>query len=198
MTTDTTVSFDHAIALTGGIATGKSTVASMLADDGFAVIDADRISHQILDEQSERVGEMFGTQLIQEGAIDRKALGAIVFADEHKRRELERLLHPLIQKEIERQSDELERLGKLYFVDIPLFYERGAYAIDRVLVVYAPRELQIKRMMLRDGLTRTQATQRLDAQIDIESKKSQATHLIDNSSDLDHLYSEYKKVIESI
>ena len=116
------MAFVYAVALTGGIATGKSSVARMFAEDGYTVIDADRIAHEVLAEQKEKIAEMFGETMIKEGNVDRKALGAVVFADPLKRKKLEQLLHPLIYEEIEAQAKTEDAKGRPYIVDIPLFF----------------------------------------------------------------------------
>jgi len=121
------MSFNHAIALTGGIATGKSTASSYFRTLGFAVIDADTIAHEVLEDQRSAIGRMFGEAIVSGGRVDRKALGRIVFADAARRRELESLLHPLIQEEIARRASAEDAHGKPYFIDIPLFYERAVY-----------------------------------------------------------------------
>ena len=188
------MTFEYAVVLTGGIATGKSTAATILTALGFGVIDADTIAHEVLDAQHETIGRMFGTGLIHGDRVDRKALGRIVFADNGKRRELETLLHPLIQQEIARQAAERDARQKPYFIDIPLFYERAAYPIERVVLVYAPRSLQITRLMTREGLSEAEALQRLDAQMDIEDKRHRATWVIDNTADLTRLQNECERI----
>ena len=106
------MAFKYAIALTGSIATGKSSTVKLLSASGFHIIDADKIAHQILDEQHQAIADLFGETFVSEGKVDRKALGAIVFADSNKRKALEALLHPLIYKEIERLSAEQDKWGK--------------------------------------------------------------------------------------
>ncbi len=191
-------SFPHAIVLTGGIATGKSTVAQMFADDGFEIIDADRVAHEVLESQKEAIAQAFGRELIQEGRVDRKALGALIFADRQKRRELEAILHPLIREEIYTQAQKLERKGEPYIVDIPLFFETQGYPIDKVIVVYAPREIQLKRLMQRDGYNMQEALARIEAQMPIDEKRAKATYVIDNSATMEALSRAYAKTKEQI
>jgi len=192
------MSFNTAIVLTGGIATGKSTAATIFAKLGLAIVDADTIAHTVLDGQSTAIGDMFGLDFIHQNRVDRKALGRIVFADVQKRRELEALLHPLIEEEIASQAAIEETRGKPYLIDIPLFYERAAYPIEQVAVVYAPRELQIARLMAREGLSEVEALQRLDAQMDIEEKRLRATWVIDNTGDRAALERECERVTQLI
>lgn len=188
------MAYAHATVLTGGIATGKSTAAEIFRSLGFEIIDADTIAHEVLASQREPIAAMFGEQVIRDGEVDRKALGGIVFGDELKRRQLEALLHPLIESKIAQQAERLEALARPYLIDIPLFYERDAYPIDRVIVVYAPRDLQIERLITRNTLTRPEALQRLDAQMDIEEKRIRATWVIDNTADQAHLRDECEQI----
>jgi len=191
------MAFEHAVALTGGIASGKSTACNLLRLYGLRVIDADAIARDILQAEAANVGRIFGSRYVVDGKVDRKALGALVFSDRDARKRLEELLHPKIREEIVRRSEEQDRLGGPYIVDIPLFFETGAYPIDRVVVVYAPREIQKERLIEREGLSEAEAEARLDAQIDIEEKKERATYLIDNSSN--YLQRDHRKqVIELI
>lgn len=192
------MAFEHAIVLTGGIATGKSTVAKIFAEHGFEIIDADRIAHRVLDEQHERIAELFGSGFVKGGKVDRKALGAVVFADEGKRRELEALLHPLIYREIEKEAQKLDVLGKPYLVDIPLFFETNRYPISRSLVVYTTKAQQLKRLMQRDGYNTQNAQQRIDAQLPIDEKRDRATYVIDNTGDPAHLKAECERVMRSV
>ena len=191
--------FKHAIVLTGGIATGKSTVSSLMALSGFRVIDADKIAHSVLDNSQAEIAKAFGDEFILDGKVDRKRLGSLIFADSQKRLELEAIVHPKIKVEIEQQAKKQEAFGKPYLIDIPLFFEReGVYNIDKVIVVYAPKEMQLERLIKREGLSEAEALQRIDAQLPIEQKKQKATFLIDNSKDLLHLQNECERVKKEI
>jgi len=192
------MAFEYAIALTGGIATGKSSATIILSLYGFRFIDADKIAHQILDEQYLKIAEIFGRSLVKDCKVDRKALGTIVFSDPLKRKELEALLHPLIYDEIERQAIEQERFKKPYIIDIPLFFEGGRYPIERSLVVYTTKEQQLQRLMQRDGYHQKEALKRIESQMDIEEKQKRATYIIDNSGDLKQLQYECERVKEQI
>ena len=192
------MAFKYAIALTGSIATGKSSTVKLLKDAGFHIIDADQIAHQILDEQHQSIADMFGETLVSEGKVDRKALGAIVFSDSNKRKALESLLHPLIYKEIERLSVEQDKLGKPYFIDIPLFFEGGRYPIEKSLVIYTTEEQQLERLMHRESYTKEEALKRIQTQIPVEKKRELATYVIDNSGTLTQLEKECERVKEEI
>ena len=179
--------YRYAVALTGGIATGKSSVAGIFKEWGYEIIDADKIAHNVLDKQSDKIADMFGQEYVSEDRVDRKKLGALVFSDEARREELESLLHPLIRDEIEAKASELDKKKKTYLVDVPLFYETKRYNIEDVIVVYVPREIQLERLINRDSLSLPEADARINAQMDIEQKKEKATYLIDNSGTRDEL-----------
>ena len=190
--------FVHAIALTGSIATGKSSAAKLFASWGFEIIDLDAVTHQVLDTQREKISALFGTECVTDHGVDRTALGRQVFGDTDKRKCLESLLHPLIRQEAEQRAEKLDQQGKPYLVDIPLFFELESYPIRESIVVYTPREIQLQRLMQREGYTMQEALQRIDAQIDIEEKRKRATYVIDNSGDLAQLERECLRVKDMI
>ena len=192
------MAFDYAIALTGSIATGKSTASSFLSSLGFHIIDADKVAHQVLNVQSQAISEMFGAELVNDGVVDRKALGSMVFIDSTKRKALESLLHPLIYDEIECQSLALDNKKKPYLVDIPLFFEGERYPIEKSIVVYTTKEQQLERLMARNGYTQEEAQSRIDTQIPIEEKRKKATYVIDNSGTLTQLEAECTRVTKEI
>ena len=192
------MSFKYAIALTGGIATGKSTVIDLLAHSGFRIIDADKIAHEVLNEEYLTISEHFGEHFVVEGKVDRKALGEVVFNDAEKRKALESLLHPLIYKCISEKAAKLDKRAEPYIVDIPLFYEGGRYAIENVIVVYASKAQQLERLIQRDTFGKEEALARIESQICIEDKRDNATYVIDNSSNLKQLAFEVERVKEEI
>jgi len=192
------MAFRYAIALTGGIATGKSSVSKLFAQDGFDIIDADKVAHMMLDRYASSIASKFGSHIVSGGEVNRKVLGELVFNDEEKREELEELLHPAIYEEIATISESFDTEFRPYIIDIPLFFEGGSYDIDDIVVVYASAQLQLQRLMQRDGISEEDALLRINAQLPIEHKKSLATHLIDNSSTVDNLINEYKKVRDDI
>ncbi len=190
--------FKYAIALTGSISTGKSSAVEILKQSGFHVIDADSVAHQVLDEQYQAIAKEFGEQFIKDGKVDRRSLGSMIFADKEKRKILEELLHPLIYARISEKSTLLDKRAEPYIVDIPLFFEGGRYAIENVIVVYAKKEQQLKRLMQREGYSEEEALSRINAQIDIEEKRKNATYVIDNSGDLKQLQYETERIREKI
>ncbi len=193
------MAFKYAIALTGGIATGKSTVASLLGLSGLRIIDADTISHKILDQNAEWVKTHFGEEFITpRGKVDRPKLGKVVFSDSEKRKELEAFLHPLIREEIERQSEKQDSFKYPYLIDIPLFFESNAYDIKESVVVYAPADIQLERFMKRNGFSEEESRRRIASQMPIDEKKARATWVIDNSQNLKHLQNECAAFVEAI
>ncbi|MBU0631228.1 dephospho-CoA kinase [bacterium] len=192
------MAFTYAIALTGSIATGKSTVASLMALNGMRVIDADSISHEILEANSQWIKENFGEEFIKNGKVDRPALGKLIFSDTDAKKKLENFLHPLIKREIEIRADKQESFKFPYLIDIPLFFERQAYDIKDSVVVYTPPELQLERFMKRNGFSKEESLKRIASQLPIDEKKKRATWVIDNSKDLPHLQDEVEKFVNTI
>jgi dephospho-CoA kinase len=192
------MAFKNAVVLTGGIATGKSSVAKIFAALGYTIIDADTIAHEILNVQQQSIAEIFGKRFVVSGKVDRKALGALVFPDSAQRKKLEALLHPLIRQEIERRADEEEQHRKPYLVDIPLFFESGHYPIEKTLVVYAKEQQQLERLVLREGYSKEEALARIHAQMSIEEKRNLGQYVIDNSGTLTQLQQECERVKKEI
>ena len=218
--------FKHAIVITGSIGSGKSTVCEILRKRGFEIIDADRISHCVLDRCAAQVAEIFGAQYVVQkdaqaknsashakfdanpgeeilfapcASVDRKKLGELVFKNPTELAKLEALLHPKIMAEILSQAQALEAKRKFFFVDIPLFFEGKRYEFfDKVAVVYAPKDTLIARVMKRNGLDRAAAKHRVELQTDIEQKRAMADFVIDNSGDFENLRRETQAFLEKI
>jgi dephospho-CoA kinase len=192
------MAFKYAIALTGGIATGKSTVASLMALNGMRVIDADTISHQILDASSSWVAETFGEEYVKDSKVDRTTLGSMIFSNPEQKKILEEYLHPKIRSEIEQQSVKQDSFAFPYLIDIPLFFEKGSYDIKDSVVVYTPSDIQLERFMKRNNFTKEESLKRIASQMPIEEKKARATWVIDNSKDLKHLQQEVEDFVDAI
>ncbi len=190
--------YEYAIALTGGIATGKSTVASLMKLHGIAVIDADEIAHELLDIHHEKIAEMFGKEFVNKNKVLRTELGKVIFNDEAKKKELEAFIHPLIRMEIEKRAAVYDSREFPYLIDIPLFFENGAYDIKDSVVIYTPPEVQLERYMKRNGLSKEEAMVRIKSQMSIDEKKARATWIIDNSSTLKHLQAECEAFVDRI
>lgn len=192
------MAYEYAIALTGGIATGKSTVASLLMLNGMRIIDADTISHEILDASSAWVRENFGEAFVDGAKVNRTKLGTLIFSDTEAKKKLENFLHPKIRAEIEKRSIKQDSFKFPYLIDIPLFFENGGYDIKESVVVYVPKELQLERFMKRNGYSREESLRRIESQMDIKEKKKRATWVIDNSGNLKHLQRECEEFVEKI
>ena len=176
------------VGLTGGIATGKSTVSALLKKAGAVIIDADRIAREVVKKGRPAYREIvknFGeTVLLPEGEINRSVLGDIIFNDPQAKHLLNSIVHPHVRKEQDRQLKQIEKNDPNAFVilDIPLLIESQMYPdLSEVIVVYAPELIQIKRLMQRDNISEADALARVRSQMPIEEKKGKATIIIDNS-----------------
>jgi len=190
--------YEYAIALTGGIATGKSTVASLMKLHGIAVIDADAIAHELLDIHHEKIAEMFGEEFVRKGRVLRESLGKIIFSDDAQKQRLEDFIHPLIRIEIEKRAKDFDSREFPYLIDIPLFFENGAYDIKDSVVIYTPPAVQLERYMKRNKLSEEEAMVRINSQMSIDEKKAKATWVIDNSLNLKHLQAEVEAFVHRI
>lgn len=181
------------IGLTGGIACGKSTVSAMLVKHDALLVDADQVARDVVEPGEPallQIAKIFGTNVLNsDGSLNRKQLGAIVFSDSDKLKQLEQITHPAIRARM-LQTIEMykqQQPNALIVADIPLLYETNqAHLYEGVLVVYIPRELQVERLMNRNGLTQEDAEARIALQMDIEEKKKRADWVIDNSSTLEN------------
>jgi dephospho-CoA kinase len=199
------------IGLTGGIGTGKSTVARMLAELGAVVIDSDAIVHELQGPGQPLVAEIaaaFGSDVLRpDGSLDRAALGARVFSDPEARSRLNAIVHPAVGRESLRRLEAARARGAaLVVLDIPLLFEtrlhgtasRANLGVEAVVVVYAPRELQIRRQVERNGYDRAEAERRLGAQLPIEEKRRLADHVIDNSGSLEATRDQVRALYERL
>lgn len=195
------------VGLTGGIASGKSTVSAILRELGAVVIDADALAREVVAKGTPglaAVVEEFGPQLLTaEGELDRAAMGALVFGDEAARRRLEAIVHPLVFErivELETRAPE----GAVVVHDIPLLAESGRAAgpdrggFDAVLVVDAPQELQVERMVRDRGWTEAEALARIAAQASSEDRRAIATHVIENTGTREELRRQVEKIFDDL
>jgi dephospho-CoA kinase len=186
------------VGLTGGIASGKSTVSAMLAELGAVVIDADRIAREVVEPGTPglaAVVEAFGPGVLAgDGSLDRPALGAIVFADPARRTVLEGIIHPLV-RERSLAMEQAAGPDALVVHDIPLLAESGrAATFDSVIVVETPAEVQVERMLRDRGWTREDAESRINSQATPEQRRAIATHLIVNTGTRDELRARVEEV----
>ena len=171
------------VGLTGGIGSGKSTVASLFGELGAAVIDADDIAHQLSQEPNviESIRSLFGDTVVgSDGALDRKQLAEIIFSDSHARKQLEALLHPLVRQ---RMLQAVENIDAPYVIlVVPLLLETDFHQlVDRILVVDLPVEEQVRRVKLRDNRPESQIWAIISQQISRNQRLSKADDIIDNS-----------------
>ncbi len=190
------------IGLTGGIASGKSAVSGILRELGAVVIDADLLAREVVAKGTpglERVVDAFGSEVLTEdGEMDRAKVGAIVFADEAQRRVLESIVHPLVFERIV-ALEEAATEADLVVHDIPLLAESGrAATFDAVIVVDAPPEVQVERMVRDRGWTREEAEARIAAQAGREDRRAIATYIIDNTGSLEDLRERVRAVYDSL
>ncbi len=191
----------NAIALTGGIGTGKSTTIKILESQGYHILDADKIAHQLLQEHRFKIARHFGSEIIEKDILNRKKLGVIVFQNANELKWLEDFLHPLIRECMLQKAYELEKNHQAYFLDIPLFFEVGGkkcYPVSKVVLIYAPRALQIERLLERDKLKEAEILQRLACQMDIEQKRTMSDCIIDNSSSLKDLNKQVERFLKTL
>lgn len=176
------------IGLTGGIASGKSSVARLLEEQGIPVIDADQLARDAVlpgTTALRQIAAYFGERVLAgDGSLDRTVLAEIVFADPAARRILEGIMHPAIKKLAEERLAKLrDRKVPVAIYMAPLLIEAGATdRVDEIWVVYVDRETQLRRLMVRDGLSRHQAEQRLDAQMPMTEKAGYGNVVIDNNA----------------
>jgi dephospho-CoA kinase len=193
------------IGLTGGIATGKSTVCAILENAGAVIIDADRIARKLVKKNLpayRQIVDTFGKSiLLPDGEINRTALGDLIFNDPRKKQLLNKIVHPQVGKETDRQLKRIEKNNPhaLVILDIPLLLESGLHKnLSEVIVVYTPEHIQINRLMQRDHISQENALARIRSQMPIEEKKKLATIVIDNSGMLEDTRKQTLKIFQRL
>ncbi|MEG6584627.1 dephospho-CoA kinase [Dendrosporobacter sp. 1207_IL3150] len=182
----------YIIGLTGGIASGKSTVSKMLSELGACIIDADKCAHKLMEPYEPAwyaIVNFFGEDILRpDKTIDRNLLGNKIFNDSEARKSLDSITHPIIKNYIEERISEFVRVGcGILVLDVPLLYEVGwQYMVNEVWVVYIERETQIQRLMKRNNLSYEQARARINSQMDLTIKAELADKVIDNSKDINN------------
>jgi len=173
------------IGLTGGIASGKSTVSRLLAAHGFVIVDADIAARQAVAKGSEglkQVEAVFGPEAIIDGEMNRSFIGQQIFHEEKKRLALNEIIHPIVREIMEEEKQLALTAGKPVIMDIPLLYENKLEdTVDAVWVVYVTKEVQLERLMKRNNLDEQGALARIASQLSIEDKKGRADVVIDNN-----------------
>ena len=179
------------VGLTGGIGAGKSTVSPMLAARGAVIVDADKIARDLQSPGSPLLAEMaarFGDQIITaDGALDRAAVAAIVFNDKDALADLNGIVHPAMQEEIQRQIDVNLGTDRVVVLDFPLLGENPRLGLKATIVVDIPVDTAIDRLVNQRGMTVDDATARINSQLSREERLATATHVIDNAGDVESL-----------
>jgi dephospho-CoA kinase len=192
------------VGLTGGIATGKSTVSKMFSESLIPVIDTDTIARDLLNKDTECYQEVvgyFGEEILfLNHEIDRKKLGKIIFHDEEKRQKLNDIVHPRVINIVLSEIEKHKGLGtKILVVDVPLLYESGFdQYMDDVIVVYTNKEMQKERLMSRDNINSDYADKKMNAQMSLEEKVKQADYVIDNSKSILETKKAFNKIVEEL
>jgi dephospho-CoA kinase len=174
------------IGLTGGVGSGKTTVAGILRDLGAEVVDADEAAHAAYSPGTpgfDAVAREFGPEFVRDGRIDRERLGRLVFEDADARRRLNAIVHPMVRDWMaERTAEAVGRGAEVVVHDVPLLYENGLDGLfSSIVLVYAPEEVQVERLVKGRGFTEERARAVIAAQMPIEEKRRRAHHVIDNS-----------------
>lgn len=193
------------VGLTGGIASGKSVVSNMLRDLGATIIDADEISRDVMIPHSkcwEEVVAAYGSEcLLDDLTIDRKALARLVFRDSEQIQQLNRIVHPYIQQRIEDIIDDIKHTDPhaLVIIDAALLVETGLYKhYDKLIVVSVSKETQLKRLMIRDAMSREEAESRMDRQLPLSEKLNVADYIIENEGSFTNTRDAVEKVYQAL
>ncbi|MBS4912636.1 MAG: dephospho-CoA kinase [Veillonella sp.] len=192
----------YKIGLTGGIATGKSTVSGWMAQRGVAVIDADRVAREVVEPGTpglQAVADAFGKDvLLEDGQLNRPALGAIVFNNEAKRKQLNAILHSYIKERIDQLEIMFENRGEPAVIyDVPLLIEAGWYKdMDEVWLVVTDEATQIRRLMERNGLDEAEAACRIKSQLPLSEKRKYSKVIISNEGPMEELEAELEQLWE--
>lgn len=192
------------LGLTGGIATGKSTADEFFKKKNIPIIDLDQIAHELMmkDQASYKaILDHFGNDILAEdGEIDRKKLGAIVFNDKNQLKSLNELTHPLILNNMEEKMSQYQKQGtQIVILDIPLLFEgNSTHYCDSTLLITAPLELELSRLMKRNNLDEKEARQRIASQMPLSEKEKLADYVIENAGTVNDLENKLSSLLEEI
>ncbi|EPR92061.1 dephospho-CoA kinase [Streptococcus mitis 17/34] len=189
------------IGITGGIASGKSTVTNFLRQQGFQVVDADAVVHQLQKPGGrlfEALVQHFGQEIILEnGELNRPLLASLIFSNPDEREWSKRIQGEIIREELATLRDQLVQTEEIFFMDIPLLFEQDYSAwFDETWLVYVDRNIQVERLMKRDHLSKDEAESRLTAQWPLEKKKDLASQILDNNGNQDHFLTQVRILLE--
>lgn len=195
----------YCVGLTGGIASGKSTVSNWFRELGAYIVDADEISRHALDVGTDCYKETvaaFGSGiLLEDGRVDRRKLGNLVFSQEVERQRLNAIVHPYVRQQMDLLSQAAwdSNPQELILWDVPLLFENGLHLlVQKTVVITAPEEVRIERMALRNDFSRKEALSRIRSQMPENEKCALADYIIDNSGDLQSLYAQVDSIYEKL
>ncbi|CRH93337.1 dephospho-CoA kinase [Streptococcus dysgalactiae] len=191
------------IGITGGIASGKSTVVAMIKEAGYQVIDADQVVHQLQEKGGrlyEALKQAFGNEILKEdGDLNRKKLSELVFSNPSHMATSSAIQNQIIKEELAAERDQLAQSQTVIFMDIPLLIELGYQDwFDAIWLVYVDAQTQLRRLMARNHLREVDAKKRLSSQLSIEEKRPYASLVIDNSGDMETLRKQVHKALEQL
>ncbi|MBM6514836.1 dephospho-CoA kinase [Streptococcus dysgalactiae] len=191
------------IGITGGIASGKSTVVAMIKEAGYQVIDADQVVHQLQEKGGrlyEALKQAFGNEILKEaGDLNRKKLSEMVFSNPSHMATSSAIQNQIIKEELAAERDQLAQSQTVIFIDIPLLIELGYQDwFDAIWLVYVDAQTQLRRLMARNHLREVDAKKRLSSQLSIEEKRPYASLVIDNSGDMETLRKQVHKALEQL
>ncbi|EAI7390755.1 dephospho-CoA kinase [Campylobacter upsaliensis] len=189
----------YAYFVSASIACGKSSFIKIANELGFESLNADLIANEITQKNAAVLAEMFLLNLDKEGKIDKKALANLIFKDKKAKEKLENFMHPKIREELLRKMQILEQKGRIFFVELPLFFESDFYQnLGKSVLIYAPKNVSLQRLMQRDGLDKDEALRRIKSQMDIEKKREMADFVIENIGSYEEFRQNCVKFIKSL
>ncbi|MCH2532931.1 MAG: dephospho-CoA kinase [Bdellovibrionales bacterium] len=192
------------IGLTGGIASGKSTVSQILRQRGLPVVDADELARDAIIHGSEgykNVVKAFGMDVLnKDGTLNRESLAEIVFTDKSQLEKLESIIHPIVREQTKKLKDSLKSQGyKMAFYDVPLLFEKNMESMfDKIVVVYSRMDQQIERLKSRNNMSKEQAVNRILNQVSMDDKIKKCDFVVDNTSDHENLENQITKLLEDL
>ncbi|EJP6545981.1 dephospho-CoA kinase [Campylobacter upsaliensis] len=189
----------YAYFVSASIACGKSSFIKIANELGFESLSADLIANEITQKNAAVLAEMFLLNLDKEGKIDKKVLANLIFKDKKAKEKLENFMHPKIREELLRKMQILEQKGRIFFVELPLFFESDFYQnLGKSVLIYAPKNVSLQRLMQRDGLDKDEALRRIKSQMDIEKKREMADFVIENIGSYEEFRQNCVKFIKSL
>lgn len=191
------------IGITGGIASGKSTVVAEIRKHGYQVIDADQVVHELQAKGGklyQALCNWLGTDILQEnGELDRKKLGQLIFSSKDMLEKSSRLQNGIIREELARRRDELAKTQKVFFMDIPLLIEHDYMEwFDDIWLVHLDEKTQLERLVMRNHFSKEESKKRMASQMSTEAKKPYADKLLDNSGDLTELKAQINQLLQEL